>query len=276
MKPTMNHIAVTLAAALFASPAIAQVEFFRNIKQRTYTQTSAAAPVAPDLYSYAHDLFDIDGTLTPANIGTATVTRPDSVTNTLVANDAGVFVTFLSPAFATEAELDAALPSGDYGFQINGGDFGFQSGTLTQVGFNPWNAVPVVTNFDDLGTTLPGDDILVEFDEWTPAPETTPGRSAIFWSLTNLDTNITTFGSDAPDGLTSILLDGSGIVAGNYRFSLNFSARIEDATDGFEGAFATQAFDSVTLVDFTVVPSPGTAALAGMVGIATCGRRRRA
>lgn len=275
MSTTMNRIAVPLAAALLASPALTQVEAFRNTKQRTYTQTSAAAPLAPDSYSYSHDLFDIDGTLTPANIGTATVTRPDGVTSTLVANDVGVFVFFFGPTFATEAELDAALPSGDYGFQIDGGDFGFQSGTLTQAGFNPWNAVSVVTNFDDLGTTLPGDDILVEFDEWTPAPETTPGRSAIFWSLTNLDTNTSVFGSDAPDGLTSILLDGSGIVAGNYRFSLNFSARIEDATDGFEGAFATQAFDSVTLVDFTVVPSPGTAAIVGVVGIAAGRRRRR-
>ncbi len=276
MKAMMNRITIPLVGALFASPAIAQVEFFRNIKQRTYSQTSAAAPVGPDSYSYVHDLFDIDGTLTPANIGTATVTRPDGVTNTLAANDFGVFVTFFGPTFATEAELDASLPSGDYEFAIDGGAFGTQSGTLTQADFNAWNAVPYVTNFDDLGTTFAGEDILVQFDEWTPSAETTPDRSAIFWSLTNLDTNtITTFGSAAPDGLASIILDGSSIVAGDYRFSLNFSARIEDTTDGFEGAFATQAFDSITFVEFTIVPSPGGAALITVFTITAAGRRRR-
>jgi len=122
----------------------AQIEFFRNIKQRPFRQTSPAETVVADSYWYAHDLFEANGTLTPGNIGNATVTRPDGLTNTLVANDFGVFVTCFGPTFASEAELDAALPSGEHGFAIDGGALGFQSGTRTQVGFNPWNAIPSV------------------------------------------------------------------------------------------------------------------------------------
>lgn len=268
-------IVATLTAAATTSTTLAQVETFRTIKARNYTQTDNTQPVSADFYGYVHDLFSLNATLTPENVGVVTVTRPDGVVNDLIANPAGNFVTFFGPTFATEAELDAAVPAGDYVFDIDGGNFGPQTGTISQVGFNPWNAVPFATNFDQLQDADPGQDLTILFDRWMPDAATTPGRSGIFWSLIDLDTNAAIEFDTAPLAATSITLDGDNLTPGNYRVILSFSARIEDADAGFDGAAdASQAFDSNTAIDFNVIPTPASAALLALPALAAARRRR--
>ncbi len=267
---------LTLLAALFAGdPALGQVDSYGNTKDRYYHQVSAAQPAAPVGYSYNHYLFSWEEDLSFANVGTVRVDRPDGGTVSYPASG-GRFATFFGPWFGAEAELDAALPAGNYHFSMSGGSFGPQSGVVDQPDFNAWNDVPYVLNFDDVQAASPGQDLVVDFNDWTPDPRTTPDRSPIFWELFNRSANESVIGGFLfPGDESEFTIPGALLAPATYELSIIFSARIEEFPAGFGAALGTTAFDTTTRLDFVVTPEPsGLVGLLSLVGILTAARRR--
>lgn len=279
----MMNRSMTAAASLAILGGTAQAQLFDSFstgKDRIYTQTSIAQPSIADFYGYRLALFDAEGSVTAHNIGTVTVTFPDGVQQASFTGDQfGVFATYFSPTtYSTEAALDAALPAGDYAFDLSGGLFGDIGGSLQQPAFNPWNEVPYVTNFNDIQNAAAGVDLLVDYNDWTPNSATTPLNNFVFYSVQNLTTGTTVFGT--PFGLhpgeqpTEFTIPGGLLTPGDYQINILYSARIALLTPDFEGAVAINSFDTYTNVPFTVVPAPSSAGMLALAGLAAARRRR--
>ena len=232
----------------------AQVIEYAIFKSRFYTQSSAAGPIGPESFSAVQRLFGTS--LTPSAVGNAQVTYPSLSTFPLTDFAADQFVARFAGLFATEAELDEAVPPGIYQFQIDSGELGFGTADLDQPADNRWSSPPTITNFDSLQSADAASDITVEFEGVTLDPAATNG--AIFYNVFDTLANQQVFtGADAFTVTNFTMPAGTLLPARLHVVTIDFSARtIGGTSDGsLANAFGESSWDTITTFSFRTAPA---------------------
>ena len=208
---------------------------------------------------------------------TASIIRPSGALDPLVSNGNGIGWSHFQSAsnITTEATLQ---PTGTYTFNISGGMIGDGSASMVRPA-TPWPNVPSMLNFDAVTSANPAAAFIVNFSSFVVDPAL--NSAAIYISLNN-----TTAGSFVLDTVllssdTSFTIPGSSLVAGDtYSLRLQFMGydfpAVFDASGSLADASASSYRFSITDVTFTVVPTPGAAAVLGLAGLMAAKRRRRA
>lgn len=253
--------------------ASAAISDFANFKVRMAEQTSAA-PVTEFLSYFGNQRF-FGSDLTEENLGVALVSSEATGSRTLDPITGGQFAVAFLSTVGTEAELDAALPAGEYTFELDGGLFGPGSATLNQPETNLWSSVPCFTNWSELQGALPDLPLTVTYD--TAVIDESIDRGGVFWSVRNISTDAIVasgFNKFAEPGVFTI--DGGLAPNTEYEIFLDFSARIAQGfgSGALESVLGEVGFDTIVTIRFTTVPTPGALALLPLAGLVSLRRRR--
>jgi len=266
-------LSIAAPALAGANPSEAIFVDFSNYSVRFATQTSAAAPTAIDFYTVNQRLSGSN--LTPAELGTATVSSLATGSRTLTPLPGGNFGALFGAQVASEAELSSLLPTGDYTFNITGGLAGPGSGVVTQPELYFWSSIPHVTNWAALQNAAPTLPIQVTYA--APVLDPLAISGGVFWSLFNNTTEqFITSGFNAFSDPTSLVINNAFLASNTtYRIEIDFSAR-QDFPNGdlaLAPAFGQVSFDSITRTTFTTIPSPAASTLLALSTLAIARRR---
>jgi hypothetical protein len=256
---------------------IAQVDIFKN---QVFTQTSGAAPTAPSGFFANIELDSVD----PGDFDAVGVSYPGPDSPTSLTLFGPAFWGY-GPEFATLADMNAAVPTGDYVYTAtNSVTSDSEMATLDYTGDAFASAIPALTaaSWNALNALDPSTALTIGFNTFTPGAATTPGNAFVFFSISN-PTGGTVFTDGFLDPSTgSLLLPANTLMPDTtYNFELDFSDR-QTGTDPESGAFTLIGSDLRDDGSFTTgaigpaTPEPGTWLLfgSGFAMLATLRRRR--
>jgi len=270
----MNAVSKFLfIGALGVSPLYAGLTLIDLFKNISYNQTSGAPPVTPSFF-----FADVEVTMqNPGDFDTVTVTYPglgSPLSLPLVApTKFGV-----GPAFATQADMNAAFPFGTYTYTaVNSGTSNMETASLsyTQDAFTADIPALTAATFAALQNMNAGLPFTFNFNSFTPHPNATFG-----------ETFLTIFGSPfsvgIPNTATSATVPANTLLPGTtYTAELDFSDRLT-GQDQATGVPTLIGFDVRTDVTFTTAattatPEPSTTLLLGigLIAAARLGPSRR-
>jgi hypothetical protein len=256
-----------------AAPSSAQLfDHYAIVKDRVFFQTTSAPPAMASEHYVKYELASGMATLTPENVGAASVQRPDGSLqsiNEFIA--AGVFVTAFSGLLPSEAAQEATAPGGTYTFNISGGAFGSQAGTLVHPSVSPWPAAPHVINYAVLTSAEAGRNLVLDISDHVVSmlPDPAPPldyRSIAFLVVRLGDNSLVADGAWFPDS-RDISISGSQLTPGPHRLNLSYAITIGEPSTAFGGTNRYSIYVSTTIIDFTVVEpacSPDYNAIGGV------------
>jgi len=251
-----------------AATTPAAITFLEVAQWSYFTQTGNSAPTSADSHSFSARIFgNVNG-----EIGTSTVTIPDSTTRNLTSS---AFVAqYFDAGFPTMADVSNEYGAGTYSLAISTGVHAGKSDTVNYEGPVTFSENPY---FQDFLADAQAHVSQARTFEWSTTYGVTgeyTGRQNYFF-LTNLTTNTTLVNTQgAGSSFGSYTLGANALTAGhNYRATLVYGALDQTASTAFAGAFRTGSTYSVVNAEFTAVPEPGTMAALGL-GLAALRRRR--
>jgi hypothetical protein len=257
--------AATIAMSASAgSASIVQVSTSHNI---SYRQTGVGSLNLEGTFFSADIIKSNDDLNTTGSLSIPGVVTPQPLA--LVApNDVGFQTAFLPD----QAALDAAYPTGDYGFTLGASTF------VSNVPGTLYSAeVPQIANFDVLAALNPHQSFTIDLTGGF-VPQGT--ESFTFFTIFDQTTNALVYdaGFLSPT-TTSFTIGANTLTAGHsYRFETIFDNRYS-FVDGVDPA-AYHLFDTRTFGDFSVaaVPEPASWAMMlggfGLIGSALRSRRK--
>jgi hypothetical protein len=270
-------IVLLSAPAAFARPAPTDVVFAVVAKQVEYQQTSSAdqalAVSGENGAPYSFMAMALESSTDPHSLAAGAVSR---------GTDA--FISALTPPntqfkdnFATQAELDAAYPDGDYSLWALGWNDGFhQSRALNLTGTYP--TAPFVTNFDELQTIDPTQAVTVH---WNAIAGGSMSDNILVQIWANDNTMV--FSSPMPktggalDGTATSLTIPADMLPTGQSLNLNvtFVKMVDADLDSYPGVPLVAAF--VANNDMMInTPEPAAMSILVMGAIGMLARRRRA
>lgn len=244
-----TFVAFTGVAALcVSSQALASVTSYDIFYTAFYTQSSSAAPAAPEAHVFATRVLTSNAT----DLATASLTVPNfpfaynlfaiAPTSYLAARN-----------FASQSAMEFAFPAGVYTHAIGGGTLGSANATLTRpASLFFCSEIPAfdAASFSTLGAFPFGQAVTLNFSSFTR-----PGaaNSALTF-LTIFDSqNTVVFNAIEPgETTTSIIVPANTLQPGTtYRATLYYSSRIETPNAGFGTATSIVGCDRATSTTLT-------------------------
>lgn len=243
----------------------ADVTSYSIFKVASYRQLDSGQPLdvdAPNAFYFGAQLFG-DTNINEV-ISDASVTAPDSTFYPMSEKDPGIYYTYNSPYFESQADMDAAYPGGAYQFEVNdGADFGnlneptnaFYSDSIPYFTGGTW------TNLQSLDPTQP---FTITWNSFNVRPS----ANAAYIFIRILDTlNFSyAFTQDfLPSSSTNFTLPAYTLGSGkSYQIQLLFSDRQNSVGSGFLGnVSATAGFDNLTFTSLLTLPPALSISLAG-------------
>jgi hypothetical protein len=268
-------VACAVPAPMMASN-IAEIDIFKN---QVFTQTSGVAPTTP-----ADFFADIElNSVSPGNFNAVSVAYPGPASPTSLTLSGPSFWGY-GPSFATQAAMNAAVPTGDYVYTAtNSVTSDSEMATLDYTGDAFASAIPALTatTWNALNGLNPTTALTVGFDTFTPAAGTTPGNGFVFFTISNAITGtVFTDGFLNPSSGSLVLPANTLLPNTTYNFELDFSDR-QTGSDPASGAFTVVGSDLRDDGSFTTgsigpsTPEPGTWLLFGSCLAALAALRRR-
>jgi hypothetical protein len=256
-------IAIVYATAPSLRADIQLVDIFKN---QVYTQTSGTAPTSPTGFFGDIELRSQN----PGDFSSVVVTYPGPASPTSLPQVSPTFFSY-GPSFATQGDMNAAIPFGVYDYSATGASSGTATLNYTTDAFT--SAIPALnaTSFNALNGLNPSMALTIGFNPFTVNPAASQGFT--FFTVFNGSGTAFADGFLAP-GTTSLVLPANTLMANTtYTFELDFSDRI-NGTD-LNGIPTLVGSDVRTDGTFTTgavsaVPEPGSLSLLLLV-IATMG-----
>jgi hypothetical protein len=254
---------------------IAEIDLFKN---QSFTQTSGVAPTTPTGFFANIELNSVD----PGDFDAVSVSYPGPASPTSLTAFSPSFWGY-GPSFATQADMNAAVPIGDYVYTAtNSITSDSETATLDYTGDAFASAIPALTpsTWSALNGLDPSTALTVGFDTFTPGAGTTPGNGFVFFTISDTAGTVFTDGFADPSS-GSLLLPANTLLPNTaYDFELDFSDR-QSGSDPVSGAFTfvgSDLRDDGTFTTGSIVsatPEPGTWLLFGSGFAALAALRRR-
>jgi hypothetical protein len=268
-------VACAVPAPMMAS-SIAEIDIFKN---QVFTQTSGAAPTTPTGFFADIELNSVN----PGDFDAVSVSYPGPASPTSLTL-AGPSFWGYGPSFATQADMNAAVPTGDYVYTAaNSATSDSEMATLDYTGDAFASAIPALTaaTWNALNGLDPSTALTVGFDTFIPGAGTTPGDAFVFFTISNAATG-TVFSDGFLDPSSGSLLLPANTLMPNttYGFELDFSDRQigSDPGSGASTAIGSDLRDDGTFSTGSIgsgAPEPGTWLLFGSGLAALAALRRR-
>jgi hypothetical protein len=264
LATTAIAAALAAGAALPAHADIGDAFLFKNLVR---TQTASGVSDLNGFFVNA----GLDSQ-NPGDFDAVTLTFPDASTLAIPMTAPTTFSN--GPGFATQADMDAAYPFGDYTLTAtNAMTAASQSVTLHYTADGYAQNIPALSDasFAALqGLNVNSSALTIDFNAQSASPLGTSDYT--FFSLSDGGPSCNFLDASA----TSCTIDPHALLAGHtYSYQLDFSDRIESFPDG---VLTGVDFDVRTIGSFTTaVPEPATWAimLAGFAGLGAALRMRR-
>jgi PEP-CTERM motif len=255
---------------------ISEIDIFKN---QVFTQTSGAAPTTPSSFFANIELDSVN----PGDFDAVSVSYPGPASPTSLTLFGPAFWGY-GPGFTTQADMDAAVPTGAYNYTAtNSVTSDIETATLNYTGDSFGSAIPALApaTWGALNGLDPSTALTVDFNTFTPGAATTPGQGFVFFTIAS-PVSGTVFTDGFLDPSTGSVLLPAGTLAPDttYDFELDFSDR-QVSTDSVSGATAVIASDLRDDGTFTTgaigsaTPEPGTWLLFGSGLAMLAGARRR-
>jgi hypothetical protein len=268
--------AVCVIPAPLMASNISEIDLFKN---QVFTQTSGVAPLTPTSFFANIEL----NSLNPGDFDAVSVSYPGPASPTSLTLLGPSFWGY-GPSFATQSDMDAAVPVGDYVYTAtNSVTSDSETATLGYTGDAFASAIPALTpsTWSALNGLDPSTALTVGFDTFTPGPETTPGNGFVFFTISDTAGTVFTDGFLDPSSGSLLLPANTLLPNTTYDFELDFSDR-QNSSDPVSGAFTVIGSDLRDDGTFTTgsiapaTPEPGTWLLfsSGFAALAALRRRR--
>ena len=267
--------------AVYATSGLATPAFAGNIglvdlfKNQDYIQTSGAAPTTPTGFFADVELTSVN----PGDFDDVMVTFPGPASPVDIPQVSPTFFSY-GPGFATQADMDAAIPTGDYDYTgTNSSTSDSETATLNYTGDAFTSAIPALNaaTWNALNGLDPSMALTLGFNSFTPAANA--NQAFTFFTISDASGAVFTGGFLDPSTM-SLLLPANKLMANTtYNFELDFSDR-QNGSDPVSGDFTLIGSDVRDDGTFTTgaiapaTPEPGTLLLLGS-GIFALGLARR-
>lgn len=253
---------------------ISFVDIFKNVG---YVQTGNGATLSSNGAFFSADL----NSGAPDDYSSVTMTYPGpgSPASLPESNPPSTDYHYQTGSFASQADMDAAFPTGTYTFSTNTGDIA----SLDYTSDDYSQTLPYLTGSDysNLQDMNPGDAFTFDFSPFVTGGNPLETSSFIFFTIYDYTLGQQVYDAGfLPATTTSVTVPGGTLHYGDsFAYEIDFSDR--DTPFGNGGTFPPQiGFETRTDGTFTAaiqsVPEPGTLILTGIGLMAAAATRRRA